>query len=305
MGIAVNLLRKPPFILPILALLLATLLWGSSFLTISQALRYTNPFTLVACRFSCACLCLALLLKGKIHLIPRSTWKGGLICGTAIFLCYLANTAGLMTIQSSLSGFLTALYVPFTPLLLWIVFKKRPDWMTLFGVSIAFGGLVLLSNPFQYTFTGNWGELVTILSAFLSAFEIILVGRFAKGTQARQFAFCQLFTVSIFAILTLGIVRITNLPVQTTRWNRTVIFSILWLATIVGCVQILLSWAQRFVSPNRAAIIFAMESVFAAIIGWFAGENLGPLGLLGGACIVLGIILSECKLPSRKKKDVE
>ena len=297
-----KLLRNPPFILPILALLTATLLWGSSFITISQALRYTNPFTLVACRFACACLFLAILLKGQIHKIPRATWKGGVICGTAIFLCYLANTAGLMTIQSSLSGFLTALYVPFTPLLLWIVFKKRPEWMTLFGVSIAFMGLVLLSNPFQYTFRGNWGELITIFSAFMSAFEIILVGRFAKGTQARQFAFCQLLTVSIFATITLGIISGLSLPVKTTIWNRTVIFAILWLATIVGCVQILLSWAQRFVSPNRAAIIFAMESVFAAIIGWFAGENLGPLGLFGGACIVLGIILSECKLPTRKKK---
>ena len=75
---------------------------------------------------------------------------------------------------------------------------------------------------------------------------------------------------------------------------------ILWLAVIVAFVQVLLSWAQRYVPASRAAVIFAMESVFAAIIGWFAGESLGTAGIIGGVLIVGGILCGEIRLPRRK-----
>ena len=66
-----------------------------------------------------------------------------------------------------------------------------------------------------------------------------------------------------------------------------------WLAVILTCAQLLLAWAQKYVPPAQAAVIFALESIFAAVIGWFAGERLGLLGLTGGLCIVLGILITE------------
>ena len=74
----------------------------------------------------------------------------------------------------------------------------------------------------------------------------------------------------------------------------------IYTAVIVAFVQVLLSWAQRYVPASRAAVIFAMESVFAAIIGWFAGESLGTAGIIGGVLIVGGILCGEIRLPRRK-----
>lgn len=286
----------PAPILPVLALVAATLFWGSSFLTISSALEYTNPFTLVALRFGLGALFVSTMLRSRVFSIPKETWRAGAICGAAIYCCYLANTAGLMTVTSSVSGFLTALYVPFTPFLYWFVCGRRPDTAAFAGAMLAFGGLVLLANPFELSFANNWGEWVTILSAFLSALEIIIVGRFAPKTKALELAFTQLVFVALFASIGLGAASAAGVPMKPTTWNSTVLLSVAWLAVIVAFVQVLLSWGQRWVPPGRAAVIFAMESVFAAILGWFAGERIGMAGLAGGAAIVSGILLSELKL---------
>ena len=272
--------------MPVLALVLATFFWGSSFITVGSALEYTNPLTLVMLRFGVAAFFVLLMLKGRIADIPKRTWKAGAACAFLIYLGYTTNAAGLMTLQSSESGFLTALYVPITPLLVWVVFGKAPTKGAVFGVMMAFAGLVLLANPFTLSFSNNWGEWVTILSALISAVEIMVVGRVAPGTQARQLAFTQLF--------------FTAVPLKETTINTTVVGGILWLAVIVAFVQVLLSWAQRYVPASRAAVIFAMESVFAAIIGWFAGESLGTAGIIGGVLIVGGILCGEIRLPRRK-----
>lgn len=287
-------------ILPVLALFLATFFWGSSFLTISSTLQYTNPLTLMLLRFSIGALFVAMMLGRNVTKIPASTWRAGAICGLVIYAAYCCNAIGLMTIESSMSGFLTALYVPLTPLLIWVVYGITPTAGAFIGAMMAFVGLIFLANPFTLTFSNNWGEWVTILSAFISAGEIVIVGKFAPGTQARQLAFTQLVSVSAISAVGLGIASLAGAPLRETTFNSTVIAGAVWLAVIVAFVQVLLSWAQRYVPAGRAAVIFAMESVFAAILGWFAGENLGFTGLLGGVLIVSGILLGEMRL-SRKK----
>ena len=213
--------------MPVLALVLATFFWGSSFITVGSALEYTNPLTLVMLRFGVAAFFVLLMLKGRIADIPKRTWKAGAACAFLIYLGYTTNAAGLMTLQSSESGFLTALYVPITPLLVWVVFGKAPTKGAVFGVMMAFAGLVLLANPFTLSFSNNWGEWVTILSALISAVEIMVVGRVAPGTQARQLAFTQLFFTAVFAAVGLAVATAAGVPLKETTFNTTVVGGIL------------------------------------------------------------------------------
>lgn len=292
-------------LLPVLALFLATFFWGSSFITVASALEYTNPLTLMLLRFSIASVFVALLLRRQVFSIPAQTWKAGVACGLFIYAAYSCNAAGLMTLQSSESGFLTALYVPITPLMVWIVYGKRPNAAAFAGVAMAFAGLVLLANPFTITFANNFGEWITIASAFLSALEIIVVGKYAPRCNARELAFTQIFSVAVISAFGLFLADSAGLPLRETVLNTAVITAAVWLAVIVAFVQVLLSWAQRYVPAGRAAVIFAMESVFAAIIGWFAGEELGFAGLLGGTLIVAGILLGEVKFSQKRNLDKE
>lgn len=283
--------------LPILALVAATGFWGSSFLTVSQTLASTDPFTLVFLRFSIGTCLVALWLRGKLLRISKETWRMGALSGLVIYSAYLFNAMGLMTILSSVSGFLTALYVPITPFLVWIFAGRRPDFCAFAGAVTAFAGLALLADPFNAEFSSGWGEWITIFSAFLSALEIILLGRFAPRCKAPELAFAQLVFVSLFALAGAGLARIAapwaGIALTPTVWDSQLLFGIFWLAVILTCSQLLLAWGQKFVPPAQAAVIFALESVFAAGIGWIAGERLGFLGFIGGACIVIGIFITE------------
>ena len=107
-------------LLPFLALIAATGFWGST-------LESTDPFTLVFLRFGVGALLVALWLRGRIFRIPLETWKMGAVCAVVIYASYLFNHIGLMTILSSTSGFLTALYVPITPFLFWAIAGRRPE----------------------------------------------------------------------------------------------------------------------------------------------------------------------------------
>ena len=177
-------LANPGPVLPFLALVAATGFWGSSFLTVAEALSETDPFTLVFMRFFLGTIVLAAILRKTLRLIPLRTWKMGAVSGLVIYGSYLFNCAGLMTTMSSMAGFLTALYVPITPFLFWLIVGKRPDLCAFLGSGTAFLGLVLLADPFSLSPETGLGEWMIILSAFLSALEIILMGRFAPFCKA-------------------------------------------------------------------------------------------------------------------------
>ena len=290
--------------LPMVALVTATFLWGSSFISTATALKYTDPFMLVMCRFLIGAAIVGIALRGRVNVIPRHTWKAGITTGILLYTGYITNALGLMTINSSTSGFLTALYVPFTPLMIWVVFGKKPDVNAVLGVLIAFAGLLLLANPFTLSFSNNFGEWVTILCAFISATEIIMVGLVAAKNEALPLTFTQLITVAVLCAVTRLVGPYIPLwPFAPTEWTPTLLASIIWLGFIVGFAQMLLTWGQKTVSAGRAAVIFAMESVFAAMIGWFIGEELGWAGWLGGALIVVAILINETRLLRSQKRN--
>ena len=284
-------------LLPFLALIAATGFWGSSFITVARTLESTDPFTLVFLRFGVGALLVALWLRGRIFRIPLETWKMGAVCAVVIYASYLFNHIGLMTILSSTSGFLTALYVPITPFLFWAIAGRRPELCAFAGAAVAFGGLVLLADPFNLEFSSSWGEWTTIFSAFLSALEIILMGRFAPHCKAPEIAFVQIALVALFALAGTAVAHFcapaVGWTLTPTALDLNLVFGVVWLAVILTCAQLLLAWAQKYVPPAQASVIFALESIFAAVIGWFAGERLGLLGLTGGLCIVLGILITE------------
>ncbi len=286
----------PPSFLPILALLAATLFWGSSFLTVSVTLEHTNPLALTTMRFVIGALMTIPILGARVLAISRQTWRDGFWCALPISIGYCCNAWGLISLPSSESGFLMALYVPFTPMLMWFVYGKAPSRANLIGVTVAFFGLVLLANPTSFSLASSTGQLITIISAFLSAIEILVVGRMAPRNPPRELAFAQLVGTALMSGVVWATFVALDYPLTETVFNGTVIRGILWLATIVAGVQLLLSWAQRTVPPDRAAIIFSMESVFSAIIGFVAGERLGWMGLTGGAMIVLAVFVGETKL---------
>ena len=174
-------------------------LWGSSFILIATALESISPGLLVTSRFILGALLTALIMGKELKNITRVDWMGGLWAGTCIFFGYFLQTVGLQTIPSSISAFLTALYVPFVPLLQLILFRKVPELTVGLGIAVAFGGMLLILDPTKLSFSGSFGEWLTIASALACALEIIVIGKFATQCNPKAFCLTQLTVVAAWS----------------------------------------------------------------------------------------------------------
>ena len=271
-------------------LILITMVWGVTFLLVQNALTASGPLFFVGLRFAAAAVMVALFSLRSLRGITLFELKAGMFIGVAIMLGYGLQTIGLQSIPSSQSAFITALYVPFVPLLQWLVLGRRPGLMPSLGIMLAFAGLMLLSGPSGASLNFSSGEIATLISAVAIAAEIILISAYAGKVDVRRVTVVQLSTASILAfILTVP----TQEAVPDFSWL--LLISAVGLGAASAVIQLAMNWAQKSVSPTRATLIYAGEPVWAGIAGRLAGERLPGIALLGAVLIVAAVIVSELK----------
>ncbi len=274
-----------------LVLVFITMLWGGTFLLVHNVMSVSGPMFFVGLRFAAAALFVGLVSARSLPGLTLTELKAGMLISVSIMLGYGLQTMGLQTISSSQSAFITALYVPFVPLLQWLVLGRRPGLMPSLGICLAFIGLILVAGPDSGTLNLSEGELLTLVSAVAIAAEIILISRYAGQVDVRRVTVVQLLTASALAFLMI-------VPTQ----ERIPDFSWLLLCSAIGLgamsavIQVAMNWAQKSVSPTRATLIYAGEPVWAGIVGRIAGERLPGLALLGGVLIVIAVVVSELKI---------
>lgn len=271
-----------------LALVAITMVWGTTFLIVQWAMQHAGALFFVGVRFLIAGAMTALVFRKAMRGLTLHELKAGTVIGVAIFLGYALQSHGLKTITSSQSAFITALYVPMVPLLQWLALRRRPGLMSWAGIGLAFTGLVMLAGPEAGGFTLSAGEIVTLLGAVAIAGEIILIGGFASGVDSRRVTAVQLLAGGA---MSLAMMPVAGEGVPAFHW--------VWFSCAVGLglasalIQLTMNWAQKVVPPTRATLIYAGEPVWGGIVGRIAGDRLPPLALLGGALIVVAVVVSE------------
>lgn len=278
-----------------LVLIFITMIWGGTFLVVHRAVQYSGPFFFVGLRFATAALLLALFFRRYLAAITWMEIKAGTLIGLSIAGGYGLQTYGMQTISSSQSAFLTALYVPVVPLLQWVFLRRPPSVMAWLGISLAFGGLLLVAGPQDGRINLNQGEIATLISTLAIAAEIILISRYAGQVDVRRVTLIQLAVASVCAFF-LMIPNGEALP----AFSPTLLLSALGLGAASALIQVTMNWAQRSVSPTRATVIYAGEPVWAGVVGRIAGERLPAAALFGGALIVCGVIVSELRFKRKK-----
>ena len=274
-----------------LALVGVTALWGSTFLIIHTAMDFAGPMFFVGVRFLVAGLVAAAIFWRWLRGLTLLELGAGLAIGASLALGYGLQTIGLQTISSSMSGFITAFYVPLVPLMQWAFLRKRPGKMSFIGAGLAFAGLVVLGGPGAAGFSFGFGEWITVAAAVACAVEVILISAFAgKRVEFRRVTVVQLLAAAGFAFLAMPLTGETA-PTADWRW----IVPAVALGGMSMVIQLTMNWAQRHVSATRATIIYSAEPVWAGLIGWVAGDHLPWFALLGAALIVSGVLVSELK----------
>lgn len=266
------------------------MIWGGTFLLVQHAMTVSGPMFFVGLRFAAAAAIVALFSWRHLRELTLFEVKAGSFIGVAIMLGYGLQTVGLQSIPSSQSAFITALYVPFVPLLQWLVMGRRPGLMPSIGIMLAFTGLMLLSGPSGASLNFSPGEIATLISAVAIAAEIILISTFAGQVDVRRVTVVQL---AVTAVLSFLLVAPTGEVIPDFSWL--LLATALGLGAASAAIQVAMNWAQKSVSPTRATLIYAGEPVWAGIVGRMAGERLPAIALVGAGLIVVAVIVSELK----------
>ena len=271
----------------LLALVAVTAVWGVTFVQVKDAVELYPLFAFLAVRFLIASVVLAVPAVRRIGGLGRRGWIAGASLGLLLALGYALQTAGLERTTVSSAGFITGLYVVFTPLLGLLLFRTpvgRAIWL---GVALAVLGLALLSG----VGAGDpGGDLLVLLGSAAYSLQIALMERYAPRYDPLAFTQAEMLAAFAgFAVVTVALGQV-EVPHGWTVWSALLVTGI--FASALGfLVQ---TWAQRRISASRTAIAFAMEPVFAGIFGfWLAGDRLGVLGWAGCALIMAGILVAE------------
>jgi drug/metabolite transporter (DMT)-like permease len=269
------------------ALILVTAVWGITFVQVKDAVALYPLVAFLAVRYAIASAALALPAVPRLRGLGREGVGAGALLGALVALGIGLQTAGLERTTVTSTGFITGLYVLFTPLLGLALFRTTIPRELWAAVAFAIVGLALLSGVPEGSGTG---DLLVLSSTVAQALQIVMVERYANRFDVFALTFVQV-AVACVGFLAIAIaLGDLSVPRGATVWAALLVTGVFAVAFAL-LVQV---WAQRRVSATRIAIIFSLETVFAGLAGYlFAGDRIGALGLAGCAAIFTGIVIAE------------
>jgi drug/metabolite transporter (DMT)-like permease len=269
------------------ALILVTAVWGITFVQVKDAVELYPLFAFLGVRYLIATAALAPVAVRRLRGLGREGLVAGGVLGVLIALGIGLQTAGLERTTVTNAGFITGLYVLFTPLLGLALFRTRIPRELWLAVGLAIAGLAMLSGVPEGSADG---DVLVLASTVAQALQILMVERYANRFDVFALVWVQVATACV-VFLALAVARTElSVPHGTTVWAALLVTG-LFAVAFAYLIQV---WAQRRVSATRIAIIFSLETVFAGLAGYlFAGDRLGVLGFAGCAVIFSGIVLAE------------
>jgi len=274
-------------IIPLLALLAVTAVWGVTFVQVKDAIALYPIFAFLAVRFAIASATLALPGGRRLVGLGRRGVAIGAGLGVLLAAGYALQTAGLDRTTVSSTGFITGLYVVFTPILVTLLYGARLGAAVWLGVVLSTAGLALLSGVEAGRLTG---DLLVLGGSAAYSLQIVLLERYAPRFEVLALTLVQM--LAAFAGFTLVALALGQLetPRGWTVWGALLVTGV-FASAVAYLVQ---TWAQQRTTATRTALVFAMEPVWAAVFGyWLAGDRLGAVGWAGAALIMAGIAVSE------------
>jgi drug/metabolite transporter (DMT)-like permease len=300
------------------AILLTTLIWGSTFAVARGVLDYWPPLHYLAVRMPLAALIFAALFPRQVFGATRAAWRAGATLGALIGVAFVGQTVGLLYTTPAKSAFISGLTTPLIPIVAYIIWRARPSRENLAGIVLASVGGALILAPVN-TEGLNTGDLITLSTTLLFATHITLMSVYARRFDVRQLSALQITVAAAFifaAWLTLrGVAAFAGaqaLPsglareVEPLVWSAPVLWQLAYLALVATVATFLLwTWGQARMSATHAAVIFSLEPVFAtgfAVLLRGSAEWTGGRATLGALLIVAGVIVSELRWGREEKE---
>ena len=258
------------------ALILAALLFGSTFIIVKNLLDSLSPTTVVFLRYLIASI-LFLIVGG----IPKKEYiKPGLLMGFFLWIGYITQTQGLLTTSTINSGIVTGFYIVLTPLFSKFINRTNIEKKNYIASIFGFLGIFLIAiNNIDEIF----GNLFTLICASGYALHIVMVERYIKGKNISQLMFIQ---STVGALLCLPFLEFNEIAKSIDY-----LYPIMFLGLLVNfCAFYLQLFGQKFINASTASLLFGLEGVFALLIGvFYVQEVLNMVNWLGVIIVLCSI----------------
>lgn len=278
--------RSSPAAVATLALVGVTAVWGSTFVVVKDAIERMAVMDFLAWRFAIAALVMLVLRPRSLARLGAAERRHGVLLGLALGGGYVAQTFGLERTPATVSGFITGLFVVFTPLCAGLLLRRRVGGTAWAAVAVATAGLALLS---LHGLSVGRGESITLLCALAFALHIVGLGEWATAETAYGLAVLQTGTVAVVSVVISA--PDTLAPPPDAKVWAAVLLTAIAATAVAFFVQ---TWAQAHLPPTRAAVVMTMEPVFAGLFGvTFGGDDLTTRTVLGALLVLAAMYLVE------------
>ncbi|AOZ73326.1 hypothetical protein BK816_08580 [Boudabousia tangfeifanii] len=270
-----------------LAIMFLCMIWGSTFPMTKGLLDHMDPMNYLAWRYDVAAIVGAIVFLPRLRRMSGREWFYGFSLGFIYCAGQILQTLGLQYIDASVSGFITVMYVVFTPILVWLFFRVKvgiSDWIS---VVLAISGLAVLSLTGEGMSVGP-GELLTLGGALSFGLHIVMMSRWAPRGDLIGMSVAQMVIMGvIFTVINAP--HGFSAPTSVSDWA-----AILFMALVAGLFAMgLQGWAQTILSATSVAIMFSLEPLFSAMFSiLFWGESLTSHLVWGGLLIILAMQVS-------------
>jgi drug/metabolite transporter (DMT)-like permease len=272
----------------VLLMVLATLLWGATFVAIRDTVDSVSPIVLVFLRFGVAGLLYLPIIALRPRRAVRVSIEGGVITGVFTTGGYLFQAIGLETTTAGSSAFLTCAATIFAGFFAWPILKQRPHGVLVAGIALALAGAALLT--LRTGFEIGTGEAWTLLGAVVYALQIVVVAIYASRADSVLLITAQSFTVALILLPFSGGAVAQAAAIEPEGWLR-IGYLIVAGSMLAPLFQVL---AQRVLDAGRVGLLFALEPVFALMFAIGIGnERFEWRWWIGALLILASVVMVE------------
>lgn len=282
-------------------IILATIIWGSSFVVMKNSVDVLPTFWLLAIRFSASAIVLAIVFLPRWKVCDKQYLIGGTVMGFCLFVAYTFQTYGLERTTPGKNAFFTAVYCVIVPFLYWFIAKRRPDKFNVLAAFLCIGGIALVSVTGSNASAFNLGDVLTLIGGFFFACHIVAVSKYSEGRDIFILTTLQFASFAIFSWIG---VLVTQTTVSPSVFDQDMVLGLVYLVIFSSCGALLFqNIGQKYTAPATAAVLLSLEAPFGVLFSiLLTDERPTALMFLGFALIFLAVVCSETKFSFLRKK---
>ena len=269
---------------------MVTAFWGVSYFLMDLCLTDMQPLTLNAFRFLVAFVLLSAVFFKRMCPVSRITWRYSLLVGAFLTVVYMCCTYGVLYTSISNAGFICALPVVTTPVLGFLINRKKPDRRMLISLLLCTVGLALLT--LNEAFRPALGDVICSGTALFYALDLLFTEKAVNlpDVDPLQMGILELGVVGVIMLVLSMFLERPHLPSTPAIWASALFLALFCtgFAFVVQTVQ------QQYTSASHVGLIFTLEPLFSAIVAYFwADEVLAPRGYVGAILMMSSLIIME------------